>query len=147
MKRSKQIVKARRKKCHGRRTPPTYHRHESGRTWRTKSELNREKELQDLKEKAKAIELRLRSLVNWIEGIEKYPIPSVFIAFVDQDRCVGCGTCHDVCPADAISVDEIAKVDPKRCTGCGFCVNQCPRGALTLHPLNTGYGKAVRVAL
>lgn len=53
-------------------------------------------------------------------------------AIVDSDRCVGCGTCQEVCPFGARSVTRIAKVDRNRCAGCGLCVNACPEAALSL---------------
>jgi ferredoxin len=90
--------------------------------------------LEELKIKVKALEDRLRNLETRIRGIERGFPSSALIAFVDEDSCIGCGICRDVCAAGAISVEEVAEVDPKRCTGCGQCVAQCPEGALTLHP-------------
>lgn len=113
---------------------------------RTKTEITREQELQALKEQARAVEARLRLLEKRIRDTGSGATPSVLIASVESEMCVGCGTCQDVCPAGAISVNETARVDPKRCIGCGCCVEQCPRGALALHPLNTGYEKQARVA-
>ncbi|MBW2093373.1 MAG: 4Fe-4S binding protein [Deltaproteobacteria bacterium] len=56
-------------------------------------------------------------------------------AFVDTEKCVGCGMCVSVCPAEAISVHEQARVDTERCMGCGHCVQECPEYALSLQPL------------
>jgi len=105
-------------------------------TSRTKTELRCEQKLQALKKEARAIEARLRLLENRIRDIEPGATPSVLIASVNPEMCVGCGTCQGVCPAGAISFREIARVDPKRCTGCGRCVEQCPRGALSLQPFS-----------
>jgi len=101
----------------------------------TRPEIGQGYHLQTLKEQTQAIEARLRYLDKRISEIEQGSTPSAFIAFVDSDRCVGCGICQDMCPASAISVDEIARVDPKRCIGCGNCVEECPMGALALRPL------------
>ncbi len=58
---------------------------------------------------------------------------SGYLAQVDPDLCIQCGTCTDFCPFDALSPDEfICKVDTEKCMGCGVCVDQCPQGALAL---------------
>jgi len=126
--------------------PSAFLRPQSGATLRPKTEMSRKQELQAIEEQARAIQTRLRSLDKRIREIEHGFTPSNLKAFVDSDRCVGCGTCLDVCPACAISVEDIAEVDPKRCIGCGSCVEQCPSGAVALHPLNTAYEEQVRVA-
>ncbi|HOU53870.1 MAG TPA: glycyl-radical enzyme activating protein [Myxococcota bacterium] len=36
------------------------------------------------------------------------------------DRCMGCGSCREVCPQG---------LDPDRCTACGHCAEACPTGA------------------
>jgi ferredoxin len=51
---------------------------------------------------------------------------------IDQDACTGCGACAEICPADAITVDDVAKVDSELCTECGACVEECPVEAITL---------------
>ncbi len=61
------------------------------------------------------------------------PLPK---AQVEAWRCRGCGTCEEVCPAEAIKVREdgerlIAQVDLSLCTGCGACAALCPSGAVT----------------
>jgi len=110
----------------------------------TKIEVSRTQELQELKEQARAIKTKLHSLKKRISGIG--PTPSVFKVSVDSERCVGCGICQNVCPADAISVEEIAMVDLKRCIGCGCCAEQCPRGALSLYHIETIYKEELRAA-
>ena len=113
----------------------------------TKTEVGRGQQIQVLREQARAIEVRLRCLDKRISELDHGFTPSDFKALVDTDTCVGCGICQKVCPAGAISVEEIARVDPKRCIGCGCCVDQCPQGALALHLLNTGYREQARVSL
>jgi len=42
------------------------------------------------------------------------------------ERCTGCGTCVDACPAGAVSLEDgVAKTDRALCTGCGACVEVC----------------------
>jgi ferredoxin len=110
------------------------------------SAMSGKEELETLKARARIIEDRLRSLEKRIQEIESVSTSSGFIALVNPDRCVACGTCQDSCPTGAISIDEIACVDPKRCIGCGRCVDQCPRGALSLHPVDRGFREKNRAA-
>ena len=129
------------------REPFPYQLPRNGTTSPTKTKIGRGQQIETLKEKAQAIEARLRFLEKRISEFEQGFKPSAFTATVDPDMCVGCGACQEVCPSRAISVGEIAIIDPKRCIGCGRCVEQCPRVALTLHPFNTGYKEQARVVL
>ncbi len=110
----------------------------SAATSHVKTGVSREQEIQDLKEQARTIEIRLRSLGKRITDIGHGSTPSSFRASVDSERCVGCGICQDICRAGAITVKEIAVIDLERCIGCGICAEQCPRGALSLYPLKSG---------
>ena len=56
-------------------------------------------------------------------------------AFVDENLCVGCGKCTEVCWTGAIRiVDKKAVVDFNRCIYCAICVRTCPRGAIGIVP-------------
>ena len=63
----------------------------------------------------------------------------------DWEKCIGCGTCGEVCPTNAISMVERAElpdvsgskperpvVDYGRCCFCGLCVDICTSGSLGL---------------
>ncbi|NQU96956.1 MAG: CoB--CoM heterodisulfide reductase iron-sulfur subunit A family protein, partial [Chloroflexi bacterium] len=57
-------------------------------------------------------------------------------AWVDEDRCVGCGVCVSMCPYTAISLDtekKVSVVNEVLCKGCGTCVAACPTGAMQQH--------------
>ena len=53
-------------------------------------------------------------------------------AKVDEETCTACGACAEVCPVDAITVEDSAKVDTEACTECGACVEECPVEAIKL---------------
>ena len=51
---------------------------------------------------------------------------------IDQEKCSGCGLCVDICPLEAISLEnDKAKVDKDTCTECGQCVDECPNKAIS----------------
>ena len=51
---------------------------------------------------------------------------------LDQDRCIGCSACVEVCPIGIveIGVDGVRERSPELCVGCGHCVAVCPTEAL-----------------
>ncbi|MFH1505863.1 MAG: DUF362 domain-containing protein [archaeon] len=49
---------------------------------------------------------------------------------VDVNICNACKVCEELCPFDAMHVDEKAVVDVKKCFGCGVCINNCPEKAI-----------------
>ncbi|HOM56956.1 MAG TPA: 4Fe-4S binding protein [Candidatus Latescibacteria bacterium] len=54
-------------------------------------------------------------------------------AVVNKEECTGCGSCVEVCPSEAITMDDdVAVVNPEECTECGACVDECPSEAITL---------------
>ncbi len=59
---------------------------------------------------------------------------SIMAAKINAEECVGCGTCVDECPENAITMgdDEIAVVDADKCTECGTCVDACPSEAISI---------------
>jgi len=53
-------------------------------------------------------------------------------AIVDPEKCTGCGNCVEVCPVEAIELNDVAVVDEEVCVYCGTCVPECPVDAITL---------------
>lgn len=69
-------------------------------------------------------------------------------SIIDQNKCIKCGRCKDVCPygaivhrerpcekacgMDAIESDEYgrAKINYDKCVSCGMCIVNCPFGAI-----------------
>ncbi|MFQ5836422.1 MAG: 4Fe-4S dicluster-binding protein, partial [Candidatus Bathyarchaeia archaeon] len=64
----------------------------------------------------------------------KIRVESIIVS-VNEELCTGCAKCVDICPFQAISLDEakeVAKVLEAKCTGCGSCASTCPVGAMQL---------------
>lgn len=59
-------------------------------------------------------------------GTGKMLIDPVKAQVLDGSRCIKCMACEEVCPANAISVDEMPNIDQIACIGCGACVSECP---------------------
>jgi heterodisulfide reductase subunit A len=54
-------------------------------------------------------------------------------AVVDENLCIGCGLCEEICPYGAPKIDEgKSKVREILCRGCGSCAAECPRRAITM---------------
>jgi Fe-S-cluster-containing hydrogenase component 2 len=53
-------------------------------------------------------------------------------AIVKKELCVGCGACVDVCPVDAITIEDGIAVISEECIECGACVGECPSEAIEL---------------
>ncbi len=50
-----------------------------------------------------------------------------------EGKCIGCGTCKEVCPADAIEMQgDVPVVDMEKCEGCADCITHCPEEALKI---------------
>ncbi|MBW1975203.1 MAG: 4Fe-4S binding protein [Deltaproteobacteria bacterium] len=72
-----------------------------------------------------------------LTNLKKLPKPahfvvSRFVANIDAEKCVLCGTCVERCQMDAIELgDEHAILDKDRCIGCGLCITTCPEEAIS----------------
>lgn len=57
------------------------------------------------------------------------------ISHVNEELCVGCGLCSNLCPYEAIEVKDkegkrVSEVNEALCKGCGTCVAACASGAM-----------------
>jgi len=50
----------------------------------------------------------------------------------DKNECVGCNTCIEICPENALDRANPYFIDRGKCTLCGKCAQACPSGALSL---------------
>jgi heterodisulfide reductase subunit A len=52
---------------------------------------------------------------------------------VDEDLCIGCGLCEEICPYGAPKIEEgKSKIREILCRGCGSCAAECPKQAITM---------------
>lgn len=51
---------------------------------------------------------------------------------VIKDRCVSCGICAEVCPVNAITMNDenLPDINLDVCNLCGICIEKCPTGAI-----------------
>jgi nitroreductase/NAD-dependent dihydropyrimidine dehydrogenase PreA subunit len=61
---------------------------------------------------------------------------------IDQERCIGCGSCIKVCPRRALSlVNGKAARTEKPSLSCGHCEAVCPQNAIRVHSLDDEMGQ------
>jgi Pyruvate/2-oxoacid:ferredoxin oxidoreductase delta subunit len=76
---------------------------------------------------------------NILLGISKFGYPNVvvtssFIARVNNEECIECGTCAESCPINAIEMpaEGQPQIDESICIGCGVCALNCETDSLKL---------------
>jgi ferredoxin len=55
---------------------------------------------------------------------------------LDEEKCIGCGMCEEVCPHTVFKVDnpKARFADRDACIECGACAANCPVEAITVTP-------------
>jgi Na+-translocating ferredoxin:NAD+ oxidoreductase subunit B len=71
--------------------------------------------------------------LNRENGLEAAPT----VAFIDEERCIGCTKCLPPCPVDAIvgAARVMHTVIAELCTGCELCIAPCPVDCIVMRPL------------
>ncbi len=83
-----------------------------------------------------AADMHLLMQPDWERSEDFY---SGVLAEVDQEKCVKCGNCADVCRFSAIPIiDKKYVVNKLNCEGCGYCFHVCPTDAITMKEQNVG---------
>ncbi|MGE5809717.1 MAG: DUF362 domain-containing protein [Nitrospirota bacterium] len=52
--------------------------------------------------------------------------------FVTTEKCSGCGTCSEICPTEAIRIEDGKAGITMDCIACGACPRVCPEGAIKM---------------
>ncbi len=58
------------------------------------------------------------------------------VAWIDEEKCIGCARCLPACPVDAIvgASRQMHTVIAAQCTGCELCLPPCPVDCIELRP-------------
>ena len=71
---------------------------------------------------------------------EKYEFWCGKIAEINSEKCIGCGSCKEVCRFSAIvESNGFYKIDPYACEGCTICSYFCEQGAILIKDKLSGY--------
>jgi len=70
--------------------------------------------------------------LNPAHGVEK----PQGLAFIDENYCIGCTLCIQVCPVDAIvgAAKQMHTIVANLCTGCELCIPPCPVDCISMRP-------------
>lgn len=70
----------------------------------------------------------------WRKGTTAMINITNFLSKIDKSKCIGCGTCVERCPVEAIQLDDDNKAERNAewCIGCGVCAHFCPENAISL---------------
>lgn len=61
------------------------------------------------------------------------------LAVINQDTCIACGKCYEICRFDAVlTYQNHYTIDPISCEGCGYCSKVCPVSAIQNMPRLSG---------
>lgn len=71
------------------------------------------------------------------QHIVRHDFSSAQSARIDENICISCGLCREICRFEAIN--DHFQVIPLSCEGCGFCARICPMEAIQMEPRSSGY--------
>ena len=58
---------------------------------------------------------------------------------VDNDKCIGCGECVDICPVEVYELqnEKSVPVNAEECVGCESCIEVCEQEAITVREVGS----------
>ncbi len=71
-------------------------------------------------------------------------LKDVTTLMLDQDKCIGCGMCTQVCPHEVFAINSTKAeiINKDACMECGACKMNCPVSAISV---DAGVGCAAAV--
>ncbi len=78
---------------------------------------------------------------KYLDGIIQ-PMEGVKVEVTDL--CIGCATCMETCPFDAIRIVDGKAFHTSVCRSCGRCEANCPQNAVTIKLNNKDFKEAVK---
>ncbi|MBO4521111.1 MAG: 4Fe-4S binding protein [Alphaproteobacteria bacterium] len=80
------------------------------------------------------VSLRYALGIGSAQKMKPFTKTSPRLPVVDFQKCVGCGLCVKICPAQAVSVKTGSdfSLSEEKCVSCGLCAESCPENAITL---------------
>ncbi len=70
--------------------------------------------------------------LSLISRLSYYMRGRVIRPVIDKSLCKGNGECVDICPVNAVKLNDKAEIDPRRCIRCFACFERCPENAVKL---------------
>ena len=60
------------------------------------------------------------------------------VAYINEDNCIGCAICIEVCPFDAIigAQNFSHRINFNECPGCKICIKKCPTDCIKMIKIN-----------
>ena len=58
----------------------------------------------------------------------------MFVPLIDEEKCIGCGECVDICPSEVLELlnEKAVAVNEEECVGCESCIEVCEQDAITV---------------
>lgn len=118
-----------------------------------KMALQLEKSAEELKSIRGAIQRREPNRITGSAALGKTGLAAYHLSmrtkkFRADDKCVGCGKCASICPAEAIQMVNGRPAWKKdKCLKCCGCINRCPVGAIQYGGKTASRGRYVNPVL
>jgi len=58
---------------------------------------------------------------------------------VDEEKCIGCGECVDICPVEVYEMqnEKSVPINAEECVGCESCIEVCEQEAITVREVGS----------